>query len=59
LVDEILDPQFATTIGLILYGRNASAEEITDTKDFNKILKDFSVNSYTSKLKEFIKQFLP
>ncbi len=59
LVDEILDPQFATTIGLIFYGRKNTMEEHAAPKDFNKILKDFSVESTVSKVKSIFKQFIP
>jgi cell division protein FtsA len=58
LVDEILDPQYAATIGLILHGmKNIMAEE--GWKDFNKIIKDFSFGSSISKFKDFFKQFIP
>lgn len=59
LVDEVLDPQYSSTIGLIFYGRRTGAEVVTKSKDFNKILKDFSVNNSFSKVKELLKQFLP
>ncbi len=59
LVDEILDPQFAATIGLILYGRKHMIGDQHTIKNFNKILKDFSVNNSVSKVKDFLKQFIP
>lgn len=59
LVDEILDPQYATTIGLILYARKNIMGEESGFKNFNKILKDFSVGSSVGKLKDFFKQFIP
>lgn len=59
LVDEILDPQFAATIGLILYGRSHIMGDQHSSKNFNKILKDFSVNNSVSKVKDFLKQFIP
>ncbi|MEN9328735.1 MAG: hypothetical protein RI947_1543 [Candidatus Parcubacteria bacterium] len=59
LVDEILDPQYAATIGLILYGKKLSGEEQHSGKDFNAILKDFSFNSSFGKLKSILKQFIP
>ncbi len=59
LVDEVLDPQYATTIGLILYGgKNIMGGEI-GFKNFNKILKDFSLGGSVGKLKDFFKQFIP
>lgn len=59
LVDEILDPQFAATIGLILYGRKLGGEVVHSGKDFNAILKDFSLQSSVGKIKNLIKQFIP
>lgn len=59
LVDEILDPQFSSTIGLILYARKNIMTGETGFKNFNKILKDFSIGSSVGKLKDFFKQFIP
>ena len=59
LVDEIMDPQFATTIGLIFYGRKHIMGEQYIGKNFNRILKDFSLNSSFAKLKALFKQFIP
>jgi cell division protein FtsA len=59
LTDEIMDPQFGTTAGLIYYGGRYSGGEEAGTKDFNKVLKNFSVNSSFGKVKDFFKQFLP
>ncbi len=59
LVDEILDPQFASTIGLILYARKNIMAGETGFKNFNKILKDFSLGNSVGKLKDFFKQFIP
>ncbi len=59
LVDEVLNPQFATTIGLIYTGRRSGSEDTKKMKDFNKILKDFSFNQSFGKIKDLIKQFLP
>jgi len=60
LVDEILDPQFATTVGLILYSKkNIMSGKDPGFKNFNKILKDFSVSGSLSKAKDFFKQFIP
>lgn len=59
LVDEILDPQFASTIGLILYARKNIMTGESGFKNFNRILKDFSIGSSVGKLKDFFKQFIP
>lgn len=59
LVDEILDPQYASTIGLILYGRKNIIGEEKGFKNFNRILKDISLGNSLGKLKDLIKQFIP
>lgn len=59
LLDEILDPQYASTVGLILWGRKNIIEYESGLKKFNKILKDFSIESSFSKVKNLIKQFIP
>ena len=60
LVDEIIDPQFSSTVGLILYGqKNIMNTKDSDFKNFNKILKDFSLTSSLGKAKNFFKQFIP
>ena len=59
LIDEILDPQFSTTVGLILYGRKNIMNKEEGFKNFNKILKDFSLGGSVGKMKDFFKQFIP
>lgn len=60
LIDEILDPQFAATVGLILYGqRQASKIKETSFGDFGSIFKGVSVNNQVDRLKSFFKQFIP
>lgn len=59
LVDEILDPQFATTVGLILYEKENIMDEKDGMKNFNKILSGFSIGNSMTKMKEFFKQFIP
>lgn len=59
LVDEIMDPQYSCTIGLIFYGKNHIIEDQQGGKDFNKILKGFSPDGVFGKVKDFVKQFLP
>ncbi len=59
LVDEITDPQFATTVGLLMYGMNHSPGSENGMKNFNKIWKDFSLGGSVGKFKNFIKQFIP
>lgn len=59
LVDEILDPQYATTVGLLLYGKNNSSLDKDNFKNFGKILKDFKLGNSIGNLKNFFKQFIP
>lgn len=58
LVDEINDSRYASTSGLIYYGNKFSTGE-GSSKNFNKVLQDFSLNSSFGKVKDFFKQFLP
>ncbi len=59
LVDEITDPQFATTVGLLMYGMNHLSTGDNGIKNFNKIWKDFSLGGSVGKFKDFVKQFIP
>lgn len=59
LVDEIVDPQYATTVGLLLYGQNDSLVDSDNFKNFGKILKDFKIGNSVNNFKNFIKQFIP
>lgn len=59
LVDEIIDPQYATTVGLLLYGQKDSFVDKDNFKNFSKILKDFKLGNSVNNLKNFIKQFIP
>lgn len=58
LVDEILHPPYASTVGLLLYGhKNIMVRG--DWKDFNKVLKDFSFGGSFGRVKDLVKQFIP
>lgn len=59
LLDEIIDPQYATTVGLILQGRKNIISQEGGAKKFGRILKDFSIGNSLSKFKEMVKQFIP
>jgi len=59
LVDEIMDPQYSTTVGLLLYGQKDSFVDKDNFKNFGKILKDFKLGNSVNNLKNFIKQFIP
>ena len=59
LVDEIIDPQYASTVGLLLWGSNNIMTSDAGFKNFNKIWKDFSIGGSIGKFKNFFKQFIP
>jgi cell division protein FtsA len=59
LVDEVLDPQYSSTVGLILYGRKNIIDRDQGLLKFNKIFKNFSFGNTVNKFKEIIKQFIP
>lgn len=58
LVDELLNPQYATTVGLLLYGQKNIIQEV-GWKNFNRILRDINLGNSVSKVKDFFKQFIP
>ncbi|MCL4375065.1 cell division protein FtsA [Patescibacteria group bacterium] len=59
LVDEVIDPQYAATVGLILYGRKNIMSEEGRGKNFNRIFKDFSLGGSLTQVRNFFKQFIP
>lgn len=60
LIDEINDPQYASTVGLLLYGiKNIMSGEGEGFKNFGRVLKDFKLGGGLGNLKNFIKQFIP
>jgi len=58
LVDELLSPQYATTVGLLLFGQKNIIAEV-GWKNFNRILRDMNFGNSVSKVKDFFKQFIP
>lgn len=58
LVDEVMSPLYATTLGLVLYNGTNQHQEQEGT-DFNSILKNFSVNDIMGNLKKLFKQIIP
>lgn len=59
LVDEIIDPQYSTTVGLLLYGTKNAYISDDNFKNFGKILKDFKLGNSVNSIKNFFKQFIP
>lgn len=59
LIDELINPQYATTVGLILNGRSNIMRGERSGKDFNQLLKNFSIGQQVNKVKDLLKQFIP
>lgn len=61
LIDETVDPQYASTTGLLLYGLNNMITDISGErfKNFGKVLRDFNLGGSFGKIKDFFKQFIP
>lgn len=59
LVDEITSPLYAATLGLIYYGGTHMGESQASFKDFNNILKNFTMSDIMSKARKLMKQFMP
>ncbi|NTU46700.1 cell division protein FtsA [Candidatus Roizmanbacteria bacterium] len=59
LVDEILDPQYASTIGLILCSKSHIMDDQGSSMKFTRLFKDFSFDFSFGKIKSMFKQFMP
>lgn len=60
LIDEVLYPQYATVVGLLLYGRDEiSNSEKGQFKDFGQILRNVNFKGSTKKIMDMIKSFMP
>ena len=59
LVDEVMSPHYSSTLGLIYQEGKGMEREEKSIKDFNEILKNFSINDIMSNVKKIIKQFIP
>lgn len=60
LIDEIGYPQFATVSGLLLYGKHDETQKSgVDFKDFDKILRNFSMKGSFKKVTDMFKSFIP
>jgi len=58
LVDEILNPPSATTVGLLLNGQKNIMDD-TKWNSMNKVFNNFSIGSSFAKVKDIFKQFIP
>jgi cell division protein FtsA len=60
LIDEVLYPQYATVVGLIMYGKEFMKEnEKISFKDFGRIFREFSFGGSFKKVVDLFKSFLP
>lgn len=60
LVDEVLFPQFAAVVGVILYGKDfLMKKEKSSLKNFQSIFRDFSFKSSFRKVADLFKSFMP
>lgn len=59
LVDEVMNPMYSSTLGLIYYGSKSNVEQGESFKDFNSVLKNFSMGDIMSQVRKMFKQFLP
>lgn len=58
LIDEIIDPQYATTLGLLMVGEKKGQVEVdTGFKNFGRIFEEFNFSLGLTKIKNFFKQF--
>lgn len=60
LIDEVTYPQFASVVGLLLYGKDMDYEEQQlNLKDFDKIFRNLSVQGSVKKVRDLFKSFIP
>jgi len=59
LVDEVMNPMYSATLGLVYYGNSQLYEDAGSFKDFNSILKNFTMGDIMGKAKKLVKQFMP
>ncbi len=61
LVDEVLFPQYATGVGLLLYSKDTEvhASQKLNFKNFDKIFRNLSFGSYMKKAQQMVKSFMP
>ncbi len=59
LVDEVMNPVYASTLGIIYYGGKGTVEETDSMRDFNSVLKNASLGGIMTSIQKILKQFLP
>lgn len=60
LVDEVMYPQYAAVVGLLLYGKdNKTKQQSLQLKDFTRIFRRFSFKDSFAKVINMAKSFIP
>lgn len=61
LVDEVLFPQYATVVGLLLYrsGNDTQEGQKISMKSFDKMFKNISLGGSVKKIQNMVKSFMP
>jgi cell division protein FtsA len=61
LIDDIMDPSFASAIGLLLYGskRNENLSPSGSLPNFGEISRKIPIKGVAGKISNFVKSFLP
>lgn len=60
LIDEVVYPQYATLVGLLLYGKdNFEVKQKVNLKDFTNIFRNFSFKNSFKKITDLFKSFMP
>ncbi len=61
LVDEVLFPQYATVVGLLLYRKENDMQESQkiSMKSFDKMFKNMSFGTSVKKIQDMVKSFMP
>lgn len=59
LLDEVLNPQYSTTVGLILQSDEHIMDSESGMRRFQSVLTNFSMGGLLGRIKEMVKQFIP
>lgn len=60
LIDEVMYPQFAAVVGLLLYAKDLDmSDRQVKGKDFDKIFRNMSMKGSVKKFRDLFKSFIP
>jgi len=60
LVDDIMDPSFSASIGLLVYGsKHSESSSFSSLPKFGEISKKIPIKGFAGKFADFVKSFLP